>query len=55
VVIAWWREQGGAAISFASDAHAPGLLARGFPEAVSVATAAGFRGGRHPYDFWVRD
>lgn len=54
VVLRWWREEGGRAISFASDAHEPAALARGFREAAQVAAAAGFRGGAAPHDFWVR-
>lgn len=55
VVLAWWREEGGDAITFASDAHAPEDLARGFTEAAAIARAAGFRGGTDPADLWRRD
>ena len=51
-VLAWWREEGGQAITFASDAHEPGALARGFHEAVRTARAAGFRPSHDPYAFW---
>jgi histidinol-phosphatase (PHP family) len=54
-VLAWWREEGGRAITFASDAHQPDDLAAGFAEAVRVAQAAGFRPGADPHGFWVRD
>jgi histidinol-phosphatase (PHP family) len=54
-VLAWWRAEGGPAISFASDAHRPELLAHGFAEAARVARAAGYRPGNDPHDFWVRD
>lgn len=54
-VLAWWREEGGRAITFASDAHQPDDLATGFAAAVRVARAAGFRPGRDPHGFWVRD
>lgn len=54
-VLAWWREEGGRAITFASDAHQPDALAAGFAEAVRVAQAAGFRPGSDPHGFWVRD
>jgi len=54
-VLAWWREEGGGAITFASDAHQPDALAAGFAEAARVARAAGFRPGRDPLGFWVRD
>jgi histidinol-phosphatase (PHP family) len=54
-VLAWWREEGGSAVTFASDAHRPDALAAGFAEAVRVARAAGFRPGSDPYELWVRD
>ncbi|MEX0426077.1 PHP domain-containing protein [Nocardioides sp. DS6] len=54
LVLDWWREVGGDAVSFASDAHRPEALAHGFREAVAVASAAGFRPGRDPLDFWRR-
>jgi histidinol-phosphatase (PHP family) len=53
-IIGWWREAGGKAITFGSDAHDPSGLAHGFSEAVGVVEAAGFRAGRHPHDFWSR-
>jgi histidinol-phosphatase (PHP family) len=53
-IIRWWHESGGQALSFGSDAHEPGLLARGFSDAAAVAEAAGFRPARDPWDFWVR-
>jgi histidinol-phosphatase (PHP family) len=55
VVLRWWREEGGDAITFASDAHQPDALAAGFTEAAAVARAAGFRGGNDPADLWRRD
>jgi histidinol-phosphatase (PHP family) len=54
-VLTWWREDGGRAITFASDAHEPDALAAGFAEAVRVAGAAGFRPGPDPHGFWIRD
>lgn len=53
-VLAWWRQEGGRTISFASDAHDPDSLARGFRAAAAVASAAGFREDRDPLDFWIR-
>jgi histidinol-phosphatase (PHP family) len=53
-VLAWWREEGGQAITFASDAHAPEALAAGFAEAARLADAAGFSAGRDPAGFWRR-
>ena len=54
-IVRWWRQEGGRALSFASDAHEPEALARGFGEARRVALAAGFRPGADPVDLWVRD
>lgn len=53
-VVRWWREEGGSAITFGSDAHDPTKLARGFADAAAMVEAHGFRPGRHPYDFWTR-
>lgn len=55
VIIKWWREEGGTAISFASDAHTPDALAAGLAEAAGWGRAAGFRPSSDPTDFWVRD
>jgi len=51
-LLRWWRQEGGTAVSFGSDAHVPGRVADKFPEAVAVAEAAGFSRGRGPTDFW---
>jgi histidinol-phosphatase (PHP family) len=53
-VVRWWYDEGGEAISFASDAHEPGALAAGFADAVQLAEAAGFRRARDPLAFWAR-
>ncbi|MFN8157149.1 MAG: PHP domain-containing protein [Candidatus Nanopelagicales bacterium] len=53
-VVTWWREEGGRAVSFASDAHEPAALAAGFAAAAAMVAGAGFRPGRDPHDFWVR-
>jgi histidinol-phosphatase (PHP family) len=53
-MLGWWREEGGAAVSFGSDAHRPWLVGGGFDVAVDVVEAAGFRPGRDPFDFWRR-
>ncbi|WP_219466425.1 PHP domain-containing protein [Nonomuraea rhizosphaerae] len=54
VVVRWWYEEGGQAVTFASDAHEPDLVAHGLVEASAMAGACGFRPGAHPYDFWRR-
>lgn len=54
-VVAWWRQEGGKGVSFASDAHLPDAVGNGFREAAEVARAAGFKPGADLFDFWVRD
>jgi histidinol-phosphatase (PHP family) len=54
VVLSWWREEGGRALSFGSDAHSPQPLAAGFELAQELAEAAGFRPQDDPTAFWVR-
>jgi histidinol-phosphatase (PHP family) len=51
-LLRWWREEGGRAVSFGSDAHVPWLVGNRFADAASVARAAGFRPGRDPLGFW---
>jgi histidinol-phosphatase (PHP family) len=52
-VVRWWREEGGEAVTFGSDAHDPTLLASGFAEAAAMVESHGFGPGRHPFDFWT--
>jgi histidinol-phosphatase (PHP family) len=52
-VVRWWREEGGSAITFGSDAHEPTVLGNRFFEAAAMVEAHGFRPGRHPHDFWT--
>jgi histidinol-phosphatase (PHP family) len=51
-LLRWWREAGGDAVSFGSDAHQPWRVGDKFTVAVEVAEAAGFRPGRDRFDFW---
>jgi histidinol-phosphatase (PHP family) len=53
-LLRWWRDAGGTAVSFGSDAHQPWRVGDKFKEAVSVAEAGGFSPGRDPFDFWRR-
>jgi len=53
-IVRWWRDEGGEAVTFGSDAHEPTALAQSFTEAAAMVEAIGFRPGRHPWDFWVR-
>ena len=50
----WWREEGGRAVSFGSDAHGADDLAADFPEATAMLEWFGFRAGSRPEDFWTR-
>ncbi|GAB7051194.1 PHP domain-containing protein [Catenuloplanes indicus] len=54
VVLRWWHQEGGDAVTFGSDAHEPDALARGFADAAAMAQAHGFRPGPRPYDWWSR-
>ena len=54
VVLGWWRDEGGKAVSFGSDAHSPDHLAAGFRLAQDMVTAAGFAAHDDPLAFWTR-
>ena len=54
VALRWWREAGGQAVSFGSDAHDPDLIAAGFEPARQMVEAAGFKPAKDPTDFWRR-
>ncbi|MBV9095960.1 MAG: PHP domain-containing protein [Streptosporangiaceae bacterium] len=51
-LLRWWRDAGGTAVSFGSDAHEPWRVGDKFKLAVDVVEAAGFRPGRGRFDFW---
>ena len=51
-LIKWWRDEGGTAVSFGSDAHVPSRVGARFKLAVDIVEGAGFRAGHDPYDFW---
>jgi histidinol-phosphatase (PHP family) len=53
-ILRWWREEGGEAVTFGSDAHHPSVIAAGFREAAHLAEAYGFRPGPHPHEPWPR-
>jgi len=53
-VLGWWVEAGGRALSFGSDSHEPGKIARGFALAAQLAEAAGFKPNDDPAAFWRR-
>jgi len=52
-LVRWWRDEGGTAVSFGSDAHLPQRVGDRFKLAVDVVEAAGFRAGHDPYDYWL--
>jgi histidinol-phosphatase (PHP family) len=51
-LLGWWRDEGGRALSFGSDAHTPVRVGARFATAIDVAESAGFRPGRDAFDFW---
>ena len=53
-IVRWWYEEGGGAVSFGSDAHAPDVVARRFGDAAAMVEAQGFVPGDDPHDFWRR-
>lgn len=53
-LLAWWREEGGQAVSFGSDAHDPFTIGREFASAAALAQAAGFGPDRRGHGLWVR-
>jgi len=53
-LVRWWRQEGGDAVSFGSDAHQPFRVGDKFDLAVDVVEAAGFEPGRDRFDFWRR-
>ncbi|MBA2774344.1 MAG: PHP domain-containing protein [Nocardioidaceae bacterium] len=54
VILRWWHDEGGPAVTFGSDAHDPDSIATGFRDAVHLAEAHGYRPGRHPHELWAR-
>lgn len=53
-VVRWWREAGGRAVSFGSDAHRPQDLAKRWREVADAVTTAGFRPAADPAALWTR-
>jgi histidinol-phosphatase (PHP family) len=54
LVLRWWHEAGGEAVTFGSDAHDPGELASRFADTAALAEAHGFRPASDPRDPWAR-
>jgi len=53
-LLGWWRDEGGTAVSFGSDAHRPWLVGTRFELAADIVEAAGFRSVGDASDFWWR-
>lgn len=53
-VVRWWREAGGQAVQYGSDAHQPDKVAEGFRLATQMVEAAGFKPARDPVSLWRR-
>ena len=54
IVVEWWREAGGEAVTFGADAHRPERIAMDFADATAIAESAGFRSAPHDFGFWLR-
>ena len=53
LIVSWWRQEGGTAVTFGSDVHDAHFLAQGFAGAAAVAAANGYGPGSHRLDFWT--
>ena len=53
-MVRWWREVGGQAVQYGSDAHQPDKVAEGFQVATQMVEAAGFKPARDPMALWRR-
>ena len=53
-VVRWWREVGGQAVQYGSDAHQPDKVAEGFAIATQMVEAAGFKPSPDPTGHWRR-
>jgi histidinol-phosphatase (PHP family) len=53
-IVAWWAQEGGRAVTFGSDSHAPDTVAAGLSEAAKVAATLGFAPSTHLADPWER-
>ena len=54
VVVRWWRELGGQAVQYGSDAHQPDRVAEGFKTATQMVESAGFKPAKDPVSVWRR-
>ncbi len=54
VVVDWWHQAGGEAVTFGSDAHRPDRLAARFAETAEMVAGHGYRPDGHPGGMWRR-
>ena len=53
-VLRWWREVGGQAVQYGSDAHQPDKVAEGFQLATEMVESVGFKPAKDPMSLWRR-
>lgn len=53
-VVRWWREEGGQAVQYGSDAHQADKVAEGFKVATQMVQSAGFKPPADPTGLWRR-
>ena len=53
-VLRWWREAGGEAVQYGSDAHQPDKVGEGFAAATQMVESAGFKPAADPTSLWRR-
>ena len=53
-VVRWWRDLGGQAVQYGSDAHQPDKVAEGFEVATRMVESAGFKPAKDPVSLWRR-
>ena len=53
-LLSWWRDEGGQAVSFGSDAHDPVSIGREFASAAALAQGAGFGPDSDESGLWLR-
>ena len=53
LILTWWRDEGGTAITFGSDVHDAHFLAQGFDAAMVTATSHGFHPAAERHGFWT--
>lgn len=53
-VVRWWRDVGGQAVQYGSDAHDPDKVGEGWKLAMQMVEAAGFKPAKDPMALWRR-